>query len=403
MMARRVIALVLLPALLLAGCWDRLEINDLGIVTLVGIDRAEAGVRLTVGVVAPTSTPGQQEKGGGGGKGGGAQSGRAIAYSAEGATVVDAMTRLQEKVSRRLFWAHARVLVFGEEYARQGLTPALDFWTRHREPRLLLQVVVTPGEAAEFVQLQPRLERLLSEAVRETINLRFQTRVLLRDLVEDLRDSPGHAIAPRAELVPGQPDGRDVSISGTAIFRKDRLAGWLDDRETRGLLWLRNEAQTGTMTVDLPNVGSVSLNVIRGRTVVKPVLAGGRLRMNVALTVDLDVVESAALLDWSKEETLRKVEGSAERSLRERITGTLQKLQDEYGVDAVNFSEAVRRSLPGLWETRWKNRWDQVFPTLPVDLQVTAQIRRTGEHSAPLGVPENQVQKNQQKLLKQKE
>ena len=401
-MARRVILLMLGVALLLTGCWDRMEINDLGIVTMVGIDRAEAGVRLTVGVVVPAPTSGQQAKGGGG-RGGGVGGGRAIAYSAEGATVVDAMTRLQEKVSRRLFWAHARVLVFGEEYARQGLTPALDFWTRHREPRLLLQVVVTPGEAAEFVQLQPRLERLLSEAVRETVNLRLQTRVLLRDLVEDLRDSPGHAIAPRAELVPGQPEGYDVSVSGTAIFRKDQLAGWLDDRETRGLMWLRSEVQTGTMTVRLPDIGPVSLNVIRGHTAVKPVLAGGRLRMSVAVTADLDVVESGAPLDWSKEETARKVEGFAERSLRQRITGTLRKLQDEYRVDAVNFGEAVKRGLPALWESNLKNRWDQVFPTLPVDLHVTVLIKRTGEHSAPLGVPEKQVQKGQKQLMKQKE
>ena len=36
----------------------------------------------------------------------------------------------------------------------------------------------------------------------------------------------------------------NLSVKGSAIFKKDKLIGWMNDVETRGVLWLRNEMKT---------------------------------------------------------------------------------------------------------------------------------------------------------------
>ncbi|GAA3313375.1 hypothetical protein GCM10020331_003350 [Ectobacillus funiculus] len=36
------------------------------------------------------------------------------------------------------------------------------------------------------------------------------------------------------------------------MFRKDKLVGWLNHQEGRGLLWLRNELKTSLITINIP-------------------------------------------------------------------------------------------------------------------------------------------------------
>lgn len=50
---RGLLLLYMLIALLLSGCWNRRELNELGIAVAAGIDRVEDRYRLSVQVVVP--------------------------------------------------------------------------------------------------------------------------------------------------------------------------------------------------------------------------------------------------------------------------------------------------------------------------------------------------------------
>src|SRR5690606_11923262 len=91
-----IVALVL--SLVLGGCWDRIEVNDLAIVQGVALDRASGGmIEVTVSVAVPARiTPP-------GATGGGGQTGPpATNQSATGRTVSEAFNSLQNNLSRRL-------------------------------------------------------------------------------------------------------------------------------------------------------------------------------------------------------------------------------------------------------------------------------------------------------------
>lgn len=394
--------LLLLLTLPLTGCWDRLEINDMAIVDVVGIDKAPKGLRLTISVIVPErAAPGNQTGGGGGGDGN-KGTGSVIIFDAEGESVMDAAIRIQERLSRRLFWAHARVLAIGEEYARAGVRPALDFWSRHPEPRLRMKIVITPGKAAEFVQGRPALEHLLSEAVRETINLRLQSDVNINQFVNRLRSTTEEPFAPRVTLYK-RPSGHDALVRGTALFRDDRLIGWLTDKETRGLLWLRGEVRTSVTTIDIPSGGRLSMKIIRSKTELKPYFKAGKLHVKTMVDVEDDIYESSAPIDLGKVEIVSTVQGMMEQEIKGRIESTLTKLQKEFGVDAIGFGDAVYRAAPRLWEGGLKHRWAQAFRELEIEVEVTARVKRTGELAAPLSVDKEKVKKSPQEMLQKKE
>ncbi|GAB6933558.1 hypothetical protein JCM14719A_19110 [Calditerricola satsumensis] len=105
--AGRDASLCLLSLLLLTGCWDRVEINDLALVTAAGLDKGKGKtVKLSLQLAVPAAMPSVAGGDGGGLGGGGAGAGRppTLVVSAEGITIADAMTKLQEKLPRRIFW-----------------------------------------------------------------------------------------------------------------------------------------------------------------------------------------------------------------------------------------------------------------------------------------------------------
>lgn len=57
---------LLLLSLLLSGCWERKELNELAFVLALGLDKAEKGYNVTMQVVIPSSISSQNAGGTGG-------------------------------------------------------------------------------------------------------------------------------------------------------------------------------------------------------------------------------------------------------------------------------------------------------------------------------------------------
>ncbi|MFP3126070.1 hypothetical protein OH784_25860 [Ectobacillus funiculus] len=83
----------------MAGCWSRVEINDIAIVTATAIDKMRNGkIRIALQVAIP------QKLGPIGSGGSGAEMQTTILISETGENVMDASRRLQEKFPRRIFF-----------------------------------------------------------------------------------------------------------------------------------------------------------------------------------------------------------------------------------------------------------------------------------------------------------
>lgn len=390
-------------ALLLAGCWSRVEVNDRAIITAAGLDRLPDGqVRLAVHVVLPTRVGGVAGGGmGGGGGGGGGERRAVLTVYAAGRGPLEAARRLQLQVARRLFWAHMQVLILGEELARGGVREVLDFFARHREMRLATYVMVTPGEALHVMQGMPELERLPSEAIRETARMRLGVEVQLKEFLRALGTPGIDPVAPRLQLLAAEragegafpEQGREYRLAGTAIFRDDRLVGWLDEAETRGLLWLQGRVKTGVVTLELPGLpGAVVGTTLVRSSVRKSAAMAGRLPvLTVLANTEDDIYEVQAPLDVGDPEVIRRLEAMVADALVDRARRTARRLQ-ELGADAFGFGLQVSRDRPREWE--WlEPRWREVFPHARVEVWAEAHIRRTGMAGKPRGTPEEQVQK----------
>ncbi|WP_406676855.1 Ger(x)C family spore germination protein [Moorella sp. ACPs] len=401
---RRIRALLFLALMLsfLPGCWSRHEIEELAIVTAIALDAAPGDqVRLSVYIVIPRTVAGGPSMGGGG-VGEPPKTGEVV--TAVGSDFTQATRRLEEMVPRRLLWAQNRVLILGEELARQGFH-YLDHFTRERQMRLTTPVLITMGEARKVLELPPGIELMPGTILSGILRNRTTFKVELKDLLA-VWEAPGdNPVLPQVVMTPtpelesqevksgGDAAGKDsaqkgegekkppeaVAIKGAGAFRDDRLIGWLDEKETNGLMWLRGEVREGVITVAVPaqSGGRASVIFHRASTKVKPRVEGGQVTFNVEIRGDCDLSEVTANLDPDRMEHLLAIQEAVNRAVEERILVAVRKAQQELRSDIFGFGEVLHRSNARYWR-QVQDRWNEEFSRVQIQVKVNLHLNRLG-------------------------
>lgn len=365
----------------LTGCWSRVEVNDIAIVTATAIDKINDGkIRLAIQVAIP------KQLGPVGIGGSGAQKETTVVYSETGETVMDASRRLQEKMPRRVFFSHSRNLIIGENVAKDGIYPIVDFFSRAREARLRGYILFCKGEAADLLKAAPTLERYSSEAIREMEKEGVGISITQKDFIDMLTTEGISPVAAQVTLKPISVNGdknsmRTPAIVGSAVFRQDKLIGWMNDKETRGILWLRDELKKATLTVSVPKEkggGNISVQLMKASTKVNPILEQGKVKINVEIHAKGELFENGSKLDPGDPEVLRYLQTLLEIDVKERTQLALHKVQKEFRSDVFGFGNAVYRSYPAYWKKTLSKEWKDEFPELQVSVNPKVFIVRTG-------------------------
>ncbi len=390
---------VVLAATLLAGCWDRREIERLAIVAGIGLDLQPDGSLLLVAqVVKPALVRTQGQAGMG--------SPRAVSLaSSTGPTVAAATRALCQVAGRRPFWGHARILVVGEELARAGLADVMDWFFRQREPRPRTRVLVARGRAADLLAAESELEKLPAVALDNVLELQSATTLapdttlhrFVRDLTTPGKDPLVAAAAvvsrtaqagfpgmegrpPEAQEPAAEKEGeeRRFDVRGSAVFRGDRLVGWMDEVETRATLWVAGAGRRATVVVPGPagsGQGS-TVEVLRAAPKVKIHEEGGRLVLTVSLECRAVLSEELRGPDVTVRGALEDVERRLERVLAADIAAAFRKARslraDPFGL---GFTLCTR--YPKLWE-KYQDFWPDALASAEVRISVKARIVRTG-------------------------
>ncbi len=309
------IALLFVAAVCSNGCWDRHEIESLAFINAVGVDQAGNGnVLVTFYVVNPDAIG---KKGGGGGS-----SPPAYSTSVEARDASQALAKFAEESPRLPRFKQLQAIIIGEDLARQGVGPVLDFFSRHWEMRRSIWVLVAKGKAQDILTKgQPPLEKLLGAGIKTVMERRDSltaTRypVVLGDLLADISRPGMEPIVASIELYPmqvataGGPQGgqgqgqakgpgaqgsgaqssaaeqnKAIAFKGAGVFRQDKLLDFLGPSETRGVLWVQGKVNGGRIVVPPPSQGDWgSLAIERESTDVKPVIENNKIRF--VITID---------------------------------------------------------------------------------------------------------------------
>ncbi|MFF2496679.1 Ger(x)C family spore germination protein [Peribacillus sp. NPDC058075] len=376
----------------LSGCWDRIEITDLAIVTAATIDKkGNNQIELSVQVFIPSSISS------GGGQGGSSQGGSGVTTMvrfAKGSNISDALSKLQSKLPRKIFWGHCKVFVFGEKLAMEGIQEQLDFLLRHPQPREKANVYVSKGIAKPIIESLPPLENYSGEVLRELSDLHIGMLVTLQDLDEMLTGKPQAAVLPVVKILPpgkGQTKLQGIPyIVGTAVFKKDKMTGTMTEKETRGLLWLRDEMESYTVTFQPEGVkGEISLNPVTAQIKKIPQFRNNKWKLLVKVNTEGAVIQNGTNLNLSSPKMLKAAERAYQKDIEDRIEMAFLHTQDKKA-DILGVGKDFYRKYPKQFN-KVENHWEDIFAEMEVEIDVAAHIRRQGYINKPAGLSENEV------------
>ena len=395
------ILLLITPGL--TGCWSKREIETGGFATLVAIDKAEnGGIELTVNM-AITEALGGGSAGGGGG--GGGSNKPAWTISSSGKNLAEAIASLQTFSGRIPFWFHAEALIIGEDLAKDGISPVLDYMLRNRDFRLTTWVLVSEGKAKDILQLSPKLTKLPARYLHDLIDIADEGSVSrpqrLLEVIRGLVEEKGTEIyIPLIHAKPKEPgegtkgttgdDGGGQSqqggssqqespealvLEGTAVFVGDKMVGKLNGLETRGMLWLRGESRRAVVVVDMPDGYVVEQQILARRTL-KLTRTGDQLKATITIFQDGDILEQNMSHLEINAAALKEMDVALTARIEQEADAALNKLQNELKSDTLGIGTRAYRLFPVLYNSQ---DWQQTFPTLSVEVVVHANFRRTGE------------------------
>lgn len=406
-------ALLIVP-LLLAGCWDRAEVETLAFITATGIDlvppHSGAGtpprIELTARVM---NTAGSATSGSSSGVGG-ERNLPSVVVTGRGVTTWDALYDMQKTLGWTLFVAHNRVVVLASEVPRSGqMRRVMDFFDRARQTRRNAYLLVADGSsAAEIIDGYSPLTGPDHSDLHGLVLTSYEQRgtplVTINDFLIRLALEGVDPIAgrirltssttspstgqgmPEAEQSPG--NNSPAEISGVALFQGDRLVGFLDEEPSHGLLWATNRSTGGMIAAPCPREPDLFFFYVIQRASARlsiqthPELRG---RISIIMEGIMGDIECTAGGFRTDTKELRRIEDELTRIVHKWVQEAVDKAQ-ELHADPFGFGAALMRRDYRLWQ-QVKDHWhDTVWAGLPVDVDATVYVRRSGIVGTPYEV-----------------
>lgn len=365
-MTRRILAGCLLCALALtlAGCWDNQEPRRRAYVLGMAVDPAGAG-EMNVAVQIPLPERGSQQQ---------AQPTARDYYvvSGSGPSVMDALTTIQTKVSRELFFGQMRSLVLSDQLTAEQVEQLVNAMERNPDIEETIFVLLTRGSAREVMQVQTPQERLPAlyfNHALESVQRRTQFRpVQIWEFWKIAHTSGWEPFLPVVQLSEQQ----FLALSGIAVYHGYDLRGILTEQETSGYLYLAGETRGGVVTM-LYKEKPALVRSLQARRQLSVRFEGDRPVFDVVLRVTGEVahvsgrpVTSQVVFDLERL-TGANVEGQVEAALR--------ALQQKYRSDVLGLGKLLYYRYPEYFD---RINWDSVFPTARVNVKVVVELARFG-------------------------
>jgi len=364
------VGIILITATITTGCWNYREIDKLSIVAGVAIDKGiNNQYQMTVELIQISA--GKDTK----------MTSKTITM--EGKTMFDVARNIISLSGKRLYWSHAKVIILSKEIASEGVSKTIDWYTRDSETREDTYILISEGASAkELFEGQETTEDIKSFTLEEMVkNQESLNKAPVTDILKfDIESKPKgmSTIIPAAHLK--KVNGKMIpQIMGSAIIKNNKLVGFLNGEETRDLNFIRNEVKGGILVEgmqenDVPTL--VSLEIFKSKTNVTPVEDGEDLEiyLNIDTTVAIDEMQGTENI--FDDEGRKKLEQSAENTLKERIESLIKKVQSDYDADIFGFGAKFREDKAQVWNSVGDD-WEEAFKDLKVNVNTRVHIKNS--------------------------
>lgn len=383
-MLKKTACLVLVISMVfLTGCWNNRSITNLSIVVGIGIDKApDGGIDYTLQIFNPLSSTSAQSSSGST-KG----SGSTIILESKGATSFDAVRNIIPYDGKKPLYSMAQLLVIGEDEAKEGLDEIWDLWERNHEIADNVRVVVVKNGTARLV-LEANAEPgqigavEVANSVDSTAygkNIKIRTFQVSQLLGQQYAGIVTGCIDPA-----GATRLKEMGVEGGAVFKKAKLKGYLNNDETRGYLFAKNQITSTILIIQNPKEPGklVTLEVFRSSGKLTAEMIDGKPHLGIDVTARGAIGDEQGSADLTDGKDVDALEHEAEAMITANIKAMTSKSQKVFDCDILNFSDILYTHDYHEYE-KIKDSWDELYSDADISVKVDFSIDNSSTIKKP--------------------
>lgn len=360
--------------------------NELAVSVAMGLDKKGNQILVSHQIVNPGAIAA---------KGGAASSDAPVTLFHEmGRGIQEVGRKLTTSSTRKVYTGQLQMLIISEELAKEGLSDVLDHISRDHQYRRDFFLVISKGTKAEnILKVYTPIDRIPANKMNRSLDISArawgETAVVSLDqfmsdvigkgkeaVLTGIQMNGKQALGETKENVQQIDPSTDLRFKGLAVFKKDRLVGWLNEEASKGYNYTQGEITSTPVVFPCPQgKKNISVEVLRTQEETQFKEINGKPKIDVKISLEGNVSDAQCAIDLSKPETIAQLEKLTAKEIKKTIATALKAAQEKYKSDIFGFGDVINRTNPKYWE-RVQKDWDQAFSELQVNVEVKADIRR---------------------------
>ncbi|SNV82373.1 Ger(x)C family spore germination protein [Clostridium cochlearium] len=358
---------------------ERKSIDKTMLISVVGIDISpENKVIVTIcpKVVTPSNDSSNIEN-------------KSYIINSEGDTIFEAIRNIFTSSDAKPFLGNVEHIIIGEEVAKKDIIKYLDYFSRDHEFRLNMKVFVSRGcSAREILEQASNSNIILSDYLKSLLSNidsnSISSEVELATLIHKFDNKFLCPYIPCISL--GSKNGVNINqfsiyLDGYAIFKNSKLIGYLIGNEARGLNWIIEKIKSGVIIVKDLNEENISLEISEASSKIIPQFSKEKLSVLIKIRTSSNVGEITGKEDIFTKDYFSYLEKQQSNIIKSEVEKALA-FSRKNNADIFDINGFIFRKHPIKWK-KLQNNWDEIFPEVDIQIQVTSLINRSYEIKRP--------------------
>ena len=330
---------VLFILLLSSGCYNYKEINDMAIVSSIGIDKDNKNDKYIVSAQIMNSKESEDS-----------EDSQITVYTKEGDTVHEALRNITLKSPRKLYGNHLSKIVLSEEVAKEGIDNILDIFNRITEVRNeFIITIVKEDKASDVLKVLTTTESIPAEYVKLSLKIADKTSGLtyatkLDEFISLYLKKGIDPVVPVLKIDKKEKKGTTINnitttnpiskivIEDLAVTNKGKLETYLKNEEVIGYNFLRNQIQKMIIPVKCDDENNyASILILKNKTKSNTVKKDNEYIINFNINSEAIITEYNCKKDLTDEKVIKKLEKDTEKKIKRYIKKSLNKQKETKG------------------------------------------------------------------------
>ena len=368
--------------LLLTGCWNYYELNNIAICTGIAIDKIDDKYEITYLISNAKKNEVSSKEGEAG----------TTTYSGIGDTIQDAINDLQIKMPFEPYSGHLVVTIISENIAKEGIENILDFLARDTESRNFFYLLLSKNtKAKNILEIISPLQTFPSQTIASDIETSSAESSLIyeityNDFIYTLLEQGINPVLNSVTIIGNKEKGTDtkelsntiqqatIKIDTLGIFKDDKLLGWATKEQSEGINLLSNNVKNFYIKTKYKD--KYIMNYIENIKVKTDVDLDNN-KVKVKISGKSTLLEVNCKINLESPETIKTLEQLILKELDRIIKDSTYLVQKKFNTDVLGYGKIIHKKNPKQWK-KIKNNWNEIFKNLNIETEFDIKIEEQG-------------------------